>query len=626
MTGKIYDIAVVGGGHAGVEAALAGARSGCSVVLLTHAADEIGRMPCNPAIGGLGKGQLVREIDALGGEMGRAIDKTGIQFRVLNRRKGPAVQSPRAQADKHAYQQEIQNSVQSQDGLELIEGDVVDLAVEDRGERRVTTGVRLGDGRRIKAHKIILCTGTFMGGLMHVGEEKIQGGREGATASLSLSPALEKLGIEMLRLKTGTPARLFAESLDYAKLQVQVGDEDPTPFSFRTGEFKPSQIDCYVTYTNESTHEIIRNGLHLSPLYGGIIQGQGPRYCPSIEDKVVRFADKQQHQIFLEPEGRTSDEIYINGLSTSLPAGLQEEFIHSVEGLESARISRFGYAVEYDSVPPWQINYDLETKKISGLYLAGQIIGTSGYEEAAALGLVAGLNAVRALDGQPGLRISRDSAYIGVMIDDLVTKEITEPYRMFTSRAEHRLYLRCDNAESRMQDLAAEVGLLSVQDLDLLNRRAGAVIEIDSLLKIAKGPAADGGTLPAIEVMKRPEMDLQDFYSLRLGDQTMADTLADLPQRASLPPRLKKEADREAIVGLKYSGYIHKQDKKLKEQKYLDNLELPDDLDYMSINALSYESREKLSRIRPANIGRASRIDGVRPADLAILSIIVKRR
>jgi tRNA uridine 5-carboxymethylaminomethyl modification enzyme len=363
MTGKIYDIAVVGGGHAGVEAALAGARSGCSVVLLTHAADEIGRMPCNPAIGGLGKGQLVREIDALGGEMGRAIDKTGIQFRVLNRRKGPAVQSPRAQADKHAYQQEIQNSVQSQDGLELIEGDVVDLAVEDRGERRVTTGVRLGDGRRIKAHKIILCTGTFMGGLMHVGEEKIQGGREGATASLSLSPALEKLGIEMLRLKTGTPARLFAESLDYAKLQVQVGDEDPTPFSFRTGEFKPSQIDCYVTYTNESTHEIIRNGLHLSPLYGGIIQGQGPRYCPSIEDKVVRFADKQQHQIFLEPEGRTSDEIYINGLSTSLPAGLQEEFIHSVEGLESARISRFGYAVEYDSVPPWQINYDLETKK-----------------------------------------------------------------------------------------------------------------------------------------------------------------------------------------------------------------------------------------------------------------------
>lgn len=637
-----HDVIVVGGGHAGIEAALATARLGLRTALLTHDPAEIGRMPCNPAIGGLGKGQLVREIDALGGQMALAIDEAGIQFRVLNRRKGPAVRSPRAQADKRAYQAVMRAAVAAQPGLEVIAGEAAGLLAADG----IAFGVRLTDGREMHARRTILAAGTFLRGLMHVGERQSRGGREGAGSAEGLSGDLAARGFALRRLKTGTPMRLLRDSIDYARLEAQAGDADPLPFSFRTRRFSPDQVLCHVTHTNERTHRLIRDNLHRSPLYAGIIAGQGPRYCPSIEDKVVRFADKERHHLFLEPEGRDHEEVYVNGLSTSLPADLQEAVVHSIRGLEEARLARFGYAVEYDSVPSWQVGPTLEAKALPGLYLAGQILGTSGYEEAAAQGLVAGLNAARALRGEPPFLLPRWESYIGVLVDDLVTKEITEPYRMFTSRVERRLALRCDNAENRLLRRAEEAGLLSAAELEERRAFLRDTERLGRWVGAAWATEETGGRKTGLsEWLRRPEAEL---YSFIAGYGTSEPDSRSGPANSALPAGLKsidfnniKSIDKfyyrflsdpilcrrlcdlvEADV--KYAGYLARQERWLEQQRRLDHLELPPDLNYDQLVAVSHEAREKLARIRPATLGQAGRIDGVRSADLAVLAVLVR--
>ena len=629
MHANKFDVLVVGGGHAGIEAALAGARLGAKVALVTHDPAEIGRMPCNPAIGGLGKGQLVREIDVLGGEMGRAIDATGIQFRILNRKKGPAVQSPRAQADKHRYQEHMSATVCGEPGLEVITGDVAGLEVVGDGDGGRITGVVLTDGRHVAAARVVLCTGTFLKGLMHVGEIQTAGGREGAASAEGLSAGLRAWGFDLRRLKTGTPPRLHRDSIDVQRLQAQPGDDPPSPFSFRTNEFEPQQIECWLAYTNDASHDLIRGALDRSPLFGGVIQGQGPRYCPSIEDKVVRFSDKDRHLLFLEPEGRDTVEVYVNGLSTSLPADVQEAVVRSVPGLESARLLRYGYAVEYDSVPSWQIRRSLESKPVAGLYLAGQILGTSGYEEAAAQGLIAGINAVRSLDGREALDIGRDTAYLGVLVDDLVTKEIDEPYRMFTSRAEHRLHLRCDNAEERLTGLACELGILPEQAQAALRARAVFVAEARRLLEKArvKDPAS-GARQPAVAWLRRPGQDLATVRAEGMLDTEYSKALDEATaklQRETGSPRQAAAALVQVENTIRYDGYISKQDKLLRHRSHLDNLELPADLRYDELTGLSSEAREKLQKVRPATLGQAGRIAGVRAGDLGVLTIYLKR-
>lgn len=612
------DVLVVGGGHAGIEAALAAARLGARTLLVTQDSREIGRMPCNPAIGGLGKAHLVREIDALGGEMALAIDETGIQFRVLNRRKGPAVQSPRAQADKHAYQRRMRRVVSQQQGLGIVEGEVVGLEVEatSRGARRVC-GVRLRDGRGLAAPRVVLCAGTFLRGLMHTGEERRSGGREGAASAEGLSDDLRALGFELRRLKTGTPMRLLRHSIDWAALDPQPGDPDPRPFSHRTRLLSVEQVLCHITWTSERTHRIIRDNLHRSPLYAGAIEGRGPRYCPSVEDKVVRFGHKDRHQVFLEPEGRNSDEIYVNGLSTSLPADVQTEVVRSLPGLGRAEITRFGYAVEYDSLPSWQVRTSLESKNIDGLYFSGQILGTSGYEEAAAQGLMAGINAARSLNDQSPLILGRHEAYIGVLVDDLVTKEITEPYRMFTSRAEHRLSLRCDNAATRLIARAREVGLLSPDELARMADRVGAASRLrEALDRAVVAGSTPGERLTAAEALRRPEGKLEQL----------------VPQLGEIVVNLFNNIDfgRDDLLEsveaeIKYEGYVRRQAKALRRQAHLDSLEIPAAFPFLDTAALSHEAREKLDRMRPATLGQAARIDGVRQADLAVLAVLLTR-
>ncbi len=612
-----YDVIVVGGGHAGCEAALAAARMGHQTLMITINIGDIARMPCNPAIGGLAKGQLVREIDAMGGEMGLCIDQAGIQFKMLNRSKGPAVWSPRAQADKKRYHEYMLQALISRQGLDIIEAEVERLIVE----AGTVTGVAAG-GERISGRKVIMALGTFPNGLMHIGERKIPGGREGEPPSCNLSDDLASLGIERERLKTGTPARLRKDSIDFSQCAEQPGDEFPVPFSFRTGKLEGEQISCHITHTNKRTHDIIRQNIDRAPLFSGQIQGTGPRYCPSIEDKVVRFSEKDRHQIFLEPEGAESDEIYINGLSTSLPDDIQIEMIRTIRGLEEAEIIRYGYAIEYDFYPPYQIHSTLESRRIEGLYFAGQVNGTSGYEEAAAQGLVAGINACLSIRGKEPFIIGRHQAYAGVMIDDLITKEIDEPYRMFTSRAEHRLLLRQDNADERLFRYAVRFGLLG-KDLwqEMIKRKKrvlkakrrlmAEVIPAEKFNRILEKTSAISatGSRSAIKLAQRPGVSIEDLDSVLPGE------------KLGLGSR-----EREMLsIEVKYDGYIARQKKLAKKLLKMDKMKIPADFSFC-IDALSTEAREKLEKFKPETLGRASRIAGVRNSDLSILMIFLDRK
>ncbi len=596
-----FDVIVVGGGHAGCEAALATARMGLETLLLTINPDSIAQMSCNPAIGGLAKGQLVREIDALGGEMGKVIDTTGIQFRMLNTKKGPAVQSPRAQADKHLYQKEMRHRLEAQENL-LIRQDVVESLIVAHGTLK---GVIGQTGVRYHARAVILTTGTFLKGLIHIGESKRQGGRIGEPSAEGLSDSLRTLGFEVRRLKTGTPPRLNARTIRVEELEPQWGDAEPRPFSFSTKKIDRPQVPCHITHTNTETHRLIKENLHRAPLYTGQIKATGPRYCPSIEDKVVRFAEKEQHQIFLEPEGLDTLEIYCNGISTSLPCDIQEQLVHSIKGLERAEIMRYGYAIEYDFVPPTQLKPTLETKLIENLFMAGQINGTSGYEEAAAQGIMAGINAalkLGAVSGGPGeLILDRSEAYIGVLIDDLVTKGTLEPYRMFTSRAEHRLILRQDNADRRLMKYGYEMGLISQHQWESILEKESLIARIKAYLH---DTFVEGQNLE--KVLRRPEVDFTTLLSID-----------PLLKEKALPPEVKEQIE----IEVKYEGYIHRQMAQVEKFKKMESWKLPHWLDYREIPELRTEARQKLLEIKPFSLGQASRISGVSPADISVLMI-----
>jgi tRNA uridine 5-carboxymethylaminomethyl modification enzyme len=681
---RAYDIVVIGGGHAGAEAAWAASRLGASVALVTLDPSRVGQMSCNPAIGGLGKGQMVREIDALGGLMGLATDATGIQFRMLNRSKGPAVWGPRAQADKYKYALEVQRLLSTCPNLDIVGGEVAEILTQedDAGTRgrgdagkhkeedrsnsapfvsasprhRVTAseirGVTLADGTQLACRAVVVGSGTFLRGLMHTGEQKTEGGRVGEAAARGLSGCLARLGLELGRLKTGTPPRLRKESIDFAAFEVQAGDDEPIPFSYlneygeegiegrrdtelgtkrrRDGGTKGAEVDdsvppslspsvpsqprpfvpplkqvnCYIGATNDAIHEIIRANLHRAPIYSGQIGSTGPRYCPSIEDKVVRFADKTSHHIFLEPEGLDTSEIYCNGISTSLPASVQDEIIGLVPGLEKAEVLRHGYAVEYDMVWPTQIRSTLETKPVAGLFLAGQINGTSGYEEAAAQGLVAGINAAQYVDkGSADFVLRRDQAYIGVMIDDLVTKPPVEPYRMFTSRAEHRLHLRTDNADERLTAIGRDVGLVDDARWDRFSARRAAIDDGLACLR-----AARVGESSAFDLLRRPEI-----------------TWKDIARRAAIFASVPADVGRQLEIRAKYEGYIIREQKQIDRFAKMEQKLIPPALNYASVNGLRIEARQKFSKFNPRSLGQALRISGITPADVTVLAIHISK-
>lgn len=591
---------VVGGGHAGIEASLASSRLGLSTALITFDKNFIGYMSCNPAIGGVGKGQLVKEIDALGGEMAKATDTTGIQFRILNSSKGPAVWSSRAQVDRKEYALYMQKVVLNQENLDVIEGEVTDILVKD-GK---AYGVEVNGEKQIYGRTVILTPGTFLNGLIHIGLESFPAGRiEERKVSIKLSERLKNLGFKILRFKTGTCARLDGKTIDFSDLKVQYGDRPPRPFSFSTEELNVKQVPCYITYTNEKTHKIIRENLDRSPLFTGKITGKGVRYCPSIEDKVVKFPHHERHHVFLEPEGKDVDLYYPNGISTSLPIDVQEEFIHTIKGLENVKIVRYGYGIEHDVVEPTQVYPTLETKLIENLFFAGQINGTTGYEEAAAQGLIAGINASLKIKGKKPLILDRTTSYIGVLIDDLTTKGTDEPYRMFTSRVEYRLLIREDNADLRLRKIGYEIGLVSEEEWEKTQNKKKMIDKLMGELK-SKKIKIPSGRISLFEYLRRPEVKIKD---IKLD--------GDYP----------KDVLEEVEIEVKYSPYIERMLSEIKEFRNLERIKIPPDIDYEKIPGLSLEIREKLSKFKPLNLGQASRISGITPSAISILMVYLKK-
>lgn len=616
-----YEVAVIGAGHAGIEAALAAARLGAKTAIFTMSLDAIGNMPCNPSIGGTAKGHLVREIDALGGEMGKAADATFLQSRMLNRGKGPAVHSLRVQSDRDAYHREMKRRLEQQEGLDIIQAQVCDLRTDETGAIRELV-TQLGAVYRVQT--AIICSGTFLHGRIYVGDVSYESGPDGLHAAVGLSEALERLGIGLRRFKTGTPARVRRDSIDYSQLEVQAGDEPIIPFSFETPrEGLKNQVVCHIAYTNETTHEIIRQNIHRSPLYGGMIEGVGPRYCPSIEDKVMRFSEKPRHQSFVEPVGLDTEEMYLQGLSSSLPEDVQLQIYRSIKGFENIKIMRNAYAIEYDCIDPLDLKATLEFIKVPGLYGAGQFNGTSGYEEAAAQGLIAGINAARRVQGKEPVILDRASSYIGTLIDDLVTKGCSDPYRMMTSRSEYRLLLRQDNADQRLTPLGHELGLINeerwqayqdkqqqiAQEKKRIEKLTFGPSEALNRMLVEKGTAALETGVHASDLIRRPQLTYQDLA----------------PFDTERPP-LADEVTEQVEIQIKYEGYIQKQLMQVEQMRKLESRLLPEDIRYEQVRGLRLEAIEKLQRVRPYNIGQASRISGVSPADISVLLIYLSSR